>query len=265
MTIRIRKSATRNASGILEEMTIEDVRAFKPRVAVLPLGSTEPHGPHLPYGTDTIQVTGLCRRGVALANQRGARALLYPALPITNNANVRKFPFACRIGVRTLMSVIIDIVTQCKEDGVMKVVLVNGHGGNGGAVMATLRELSGMDRMPFVCLADQLAPQGFKSPIEYPSDHGGESETSRMLYLRPALVRTERLANNPVATLKVPQLLKASFVRPWHVYVPESAGGEARKSTAAKGQAVVEAHARGLADLLEALSKARFDTRFPYR
>ena len=41
-----------NLSGILEEMTIDDVRALKPNVALIPIGSTEPHGPALPFGTD---------------------------------------------------------------------------------------------------------------------------------------------------------------------------------------------------------------------
>src|SRR5262249_19909693 len=135
-------------------MTIDDVRAFGAEVAVLPLGSTEPHGPHLPYGTDTFQVTNLSREGVRIANSRGGRVLLYPTPPLTNNVNFRKFPFACRIGVRTLMTVIIDIVMQCKEDGVMKFVIVNGHGGNPGAIAAAMREIAGMDDMPFVCLAD---------------------------------------------------------------------------------------------------------------
>ena len=53
--------------GLLEEMTVEDIRAFKPEVVVLPLGSTEPHGPHLPMGTDTYQrnapVSPGCGRG----------------------------------------------------------------------------------------------------------------------------------------------------------------------------------------------------------
>ena len=52
-----------SAFGKLEEMTIEEVRQFQPEVAVFPLGSTEPHGPHLPYGTDTlIAGGGLARR-----------------------------------------------------------------------------------------------------------------------------------------------------------------------------------------------------------
>jgi creatinine amidohydrolase len=246
-------------------MTIDEVRAFKPQVAVLPLGSTEPHGPHLPYGTDTFQITNVCREGVREANSRGARALLYPTLPITNNANVRKFPFACRIGIRTLMTVIIDIVTQAKEDGVMKVVICNGHGGNPGAIAAAMREIAGMDNMPFVCLADPHSDERMKKIVEHASDHAGESETSQMLYLRPDLVRTEKFANNPIGEVKVPALKKAIFVRPWHLYVSVSAGGETRKSTEAKGKALQEVMASGLTELLVDLSKAKFDSRFPYK
>lgn len=261
-----KKSARRpRAWGLLEEMTIDDVRAFGAEVAVLPLGSTEPHGPHLPYGTDTFQVTNLSREGVRLANARGARVLLYPTLPITNNANFRKFPFACRIGVRTLMTVILDIVTQCKEDGVMKFVIVNGHGGNPGAIAASMREIAGMDDMPFVCLADPHYDPKLHQVILHASDHAGESETSQIMYLRPDLVRTDKLANNPLGEVKVPELKNATFVRPWHLYLPVSAGGETRKSTAAKGKAVQEIMARGLAELLVGLSKAKFDKRFPYR
>lgn len=253
--------------GLLEEMTVDEVRAFRPEVVVLPLGSTEPHGPHLPYGTDTYQVTALGRLAVRQANARGARALLYPALPITNNVNFRHFPFALRVGVRTLMTVIVDLVTQCREDGIRKVVILSGHGGNPAAIDAAVREIAGMDDtadMPFVCWTGGFAPEGFQSPIEHPSDHGGESETSRMLWIRPDLVRRDQLADNPFGVLRVPSLQKARFVRPWHLYVPVSAGGETRASSAAKGQAVIQANADGLAQLLVELSEAPYDDRFPY-
>lgn len=250
--------------GLLEEMTVEEVRAFAPQVVVLPLGSTEPHGPHLPMGTDTWQVTRLSRLAVAAANGRGARVLLYPTLPITNNANLRRFPFALRVGVRTLMSMLVDIVTQCRDDGVRKVVLVNGHGGNPDTIRATLREIAGMDGMPFVCATGGIPPEGWTSPIEHPSDHGGESETSRMMWIRPDLVRGDRLADNPFGRLAVPSLARADFVRPWHLYVPASAGGETRASSADKGRAITEAAAAGLADLLVELAAAPWSERFPY-
>jgi creatinine amidohydrolase len=251
-------------AGLLEEMTAEEVKAFAPQVVVLPLGSTEPHGPHLPMGTDTFQVTRLCRLAVAQANQQGARALLYPTLPITNNANFRRFPFSLRIGIRTLMSMIVDMVTQCREDGIGKVVIVNGHGGNPAAIEAALREIAGMDNMPFVCWTGGIAPPGFANPIEHPSDHGGESETSQMMWIRPDLVRRDRLEEFPFGRLRVEALAQTRFVRPWHLYVPRSAGGETRASSAEKGKALVEAYAQGLAELLVELSKAECDERFPY-
>lgn len=250
--------------GLLEEMTVEEVRAFGPEVVVLPLGSTEPHGPHLPLGTDVYQVTQLCRMAVAQANDKGGRVLLYPTLPITNNVNFRRFPFALRIGVRTLMDTIIDVARQCWEDGVRKVVVVNGHGGNPAAIDAALREIAGMDDMPFVCWSWGIEPAGFVDPIEHPSDHGGEDETSRMLWIRPDLVRRDQMRDNPFGKLRVPALAGASFVRPWHLYVPASAGGETRQASAEKGEAVVRARAEGLADLLAELSVAPYDERFPY-
>jgi len=251
-------------AGLLEEMTVEEVKAFAPQVVVLPLGSTEPHGPHLPMGTDTYQVTRLCRVAVERANQRGGKVLLYPTLPITNNANFRRFPFSLRIGIRTLMSVLVDIATQCKEDGINKVVIVNGHGGNPATIDAALREIAGMDDMPFVCWTGGIAPEDFVSPIEHASDHGGESETSLMMYIRPELVRTDKLAANPVGQLRVKKLAQTQFVRPWHLYVPVSAGGETRAASADKGRALIDAGAEGLAQLLAELSQAAYDERFPY-
>lgn len=250
--------------GLLEEMTVEDVRVFAPEVVVLPLGSTEPHGPHLPMGTDVWQVTRLGRVAVEAANNRGARVLLYPTLPITNNVNFRRFPFALRVGVRTLMQMLIDIVMQCREDGIKKIVFVNGHGGNPGTLDATLREIAGMDDMPFVCWTWGAWPEGVEYPIEHASDHGGEDETSRMLWIRPDLVRQDKLTDNPIGQLRIPKLSKANFVRPWHLYVPESAGGETRASSSEKGRTILETTSATLSDLLVELSATPWDERFPY-
>lgn len=251
--------------GLLEEMTVDEVRAFRPEVVVLPLGSTEPHGPHLPYGTDTYQIQKTCELGVKWANERGARALLYPTLPITNNANMRKVPFALRIGIRTLMTVLIDIAAQCWDDGIRKLVIVNGHGGNPAAVDAAMREMAGMDNMPFVCTTSGNPPKGFVNPIVHPSDHAGESESSRMLYCRPDLVRVDKFTNLPFGELRGPALANVRFVRPWHLYLPETGGGESREATAEKGRIITEGNAEGLADLLVELTNLPWDENFPYK
>ena len=254
-------------SGILNDMTIEDVRAFKPEVVIWSIGSTEPHGPVLPYGTDYLQSDAAVRAGTILANKRGARALMYPTLPIGNNANFKGFPFACRIAPRTLMQVILDVIEALEEDGIRKIVLVDGHGGNTDTMRATLRAHAQLHRPgegAFVCLTRGTQPKGL---IEHPSDHGGESEVSRMLHVRGDLVHQEKFGVFPrgeltVDALKDPAVL---FVRPWHLYVPESAGGDVRKSTAEKGRLLIEHTAEYLANLLVDLTKAEFNETFPYK
>jgi len=149
-------------------------------------------------------------------------------------------------------------------EGLKKVVILNGHGGNPDTICATLREIAGMDDMPFVCSTGGITPEGWQSPIEHASDHGGEDETSRMMWIRPDLVREDSLADNPIGRLAVPMLAETNLVRPWHLYVPASAGGETRTSSADKGRGVIEAGAAGLADLLVELSTTPWSERFPY-
>jgi creatinine amidohydrolase len=254
--------------GILDEMTIEDVRAFNTEVVVWAIASTEPHGPVLPYGTDHLQCDAAVRAGVILANQRGARALQYPTMPIGCNANFKGFPFACRIAPQTLIQVVLDVIEALEEDGIRKIVLVDGHGGNTEMMRAALRAHAHRHRpgdgSAFVCITRGSAPQGL---IAHPSDHGGESEVSRMLHVRPDLVHKEKFGVFPwgelaVEALKDPHVI---FVRPWHLYVPAAAGGDVREATEEKGRKLIEHSAEYLANLLVELTKAKFTDTFPYK
>jgi len=255
-------------NGILMEMTLDDVRAFNAEVVAVGVGSTEPHGPHLPYGTDYWQVDGVIRRAVLAANERGARALMYPTLPIGNNVNFRAWPLACRIRVRTLMQVLLDILEALTEDGIRKIVLVDGHGGNTDTLRATLRAFhhtQPVDGGAFACMTNGGPPDAAKL-VEHPSPHGGESEASRMLYVRPELVRTEHFADQPFGKLAVEALGRSNvhFVRPWHRFVPAAAGGDTRQASAEKGRALIEGGAEYLAELLVQLAEAPFTDAFPF-
>ena len=258
-------------TGILAEMTRDDVERLDSEVVLFGVGSTEPHGPHLPYGTDVYQTEGVCRRAVTRANERGAQALMYPTLPIGNNVNFKAYPFACRIGVRTLMNVVLDVIEAIEAEGVRKVVIVNGHGGNTDTLRATLREHAGRHgpgEGAFVCLTKttDAIPDETADRIEHPSKHAGESETSRMLFLRPDLVREDEFAEFEIRDPVIDELATddVSFVPPWHAYMPESAGGETRASSAEKGEAFVAGAADFVADLLVALDEAETDELFPY-
>ena len=256
-------------TGILSEMTNEEVQDFQPQVAALAVASTEPHGPVLPYGTDFFRCDGLCRRAVTQANQRKARVLMYPTLPIGNNVNFKPFPFACRIRVRTLMHVVLDIIEALEEDGIRKVVLVNAHGGNTDTLRATMREHFGRtppERRAFVCLTEGMPSPQAVAAIEHPSDHGGQSETSEIMYLQPDLVRTQKLQDLPFGKPVVKSIAdgKVYYVRPWHLHVPKGGGGETRESSAEKGRDLIESSAETLANFLVELNEAPWSPNFPY-
>ena len=256
-------------SGILSEMTIDQVRQFHPEVVIFGVGSTEPHGPALKYGTDTGYIDYVARRVTVGANERGARILMYPTLPIGNNVNFTAWPFVCRISIRTLMLTLLDIIEALEADGVRKIVLLNGHGGNTDAMSAVLREHYGKtpaDRRAFVCLTGSMPSAEALAMIEHPSDHGGEDETSRNMYARPETVDTAKLADFGRGTPVIDQLESPSirWVRPWHLHYPVSAGGDARKSSAEKGKALVESSIKELVKFLVELSNTPWHSDFPY-
>ncbi len=99
-------------------------------VAVLPLGATEPHNLHLPYGTDTIQVEVLAVEACRRAAERGARVVALPALPYGTETNQMRFPMAMNLNPSTVARVIADLVASLETHGVKKCLLLNGHGGN---------------------------------------------------------------------------------------------------------------------------------------
>lgn len=262
---------TLESSGILQEMTIDDVRELDPEVVVLGIGSTEPHGPHLPYGTDTFRVEEIGRRAVPAANEQGASALLYPSLPIGNNVNFKAWPHACRIGVRTLMDVVLDIIEALEEEGIQKIVLLNGHGGNTDTLEAALREHAGRHGPgggAFVALvsAANVSRSETTDVINHVSPHAGEAETCQILHLRPDLVRDDKFEDFPIQKSAIEQLEEnaVSFVPRWDAYVPASAGGDTRESTPEKGKVLIDATADWLADFLVELDDAALHEMFPY-
>lgn len=268
------KASLPQANGILMEMTISDVREFRGEVAVLPLTSVEPHGPHLPYGTDYFIGDGIVRQAVLLANKRQARVLLYPSMPYGNNVNFKAFPTACRVRVRTYMHMLLDIIEALEEDGFRKIVLVNSHGGNIDTIKAVLREHferhpAGSDRRAFVsfCAASSLASPEAKKIIEHASDHAGESETSLIMHFQGHLVRTSHLGDFPMNKPELAELKegKVQFVRPWEQYMPVSCGGNSSLASADKGKTLADSAAAGLADYLVRLSGSEWHPGFPYK
>jgi len=266
-----------NLSGILEEMTVEDIKTLKPNVGIIPIGSTEPHGPALPYGTDTFSTEERCYAATREANGKGAKVVCLPTQKISLNNNFYGLPFSCRISVPVFMSMVRDLVFFLMEEGINRVLIANGHGGNTDVLKAVQRDLAGERKLflgligPGIALPKQPPsksgkPSGIYALIEHPSPHAGEWETSNMLFLKPGLVKEEKIGVNPLNLPALEALEKhgVHFVKPWHLFVPASAGGDSRKATAEKGRILFEAGVKSWVELFVELSTAAESENFPF-
>ena len=254
----------------LAETNYGCVKQHRYEVAVLPLGAIEPHNLHLPYGMDVFEGDLIGERVCEAAWQHGAKVMLLPTMPYGTQTNQERFPFAMNVNPSTLGAVIADLVDSLVRQGILKVLLLNSHGGN--EVKSVLRELYGKSPAKlFLCNWYQVFDDVYHEIFEERDDHAGEMETSLALAFWPHLV-----ARNPDGTLaadagrKAPCRFEAvnqgwvSITRPWHLLTTNAGAGNPHAATADKGRRLVELLVERLARFLVELSAAKLDERFPY-
>ncbi len=250
----------------LAELNYGQVKAQPPfEVAVLPLGATEPHNLHLPYGTDTFQVEVIAGRAAANATEGGARVVVLPAIPYGTETNQMRFPLAMNLNPRTLALVITDLVASLATHGIRKCVLLNGHGGND--LKWLLRELHRTSPVHlFLCNWYKVAADRYREIFRDAGDHAGELETSMGLAHFPALVALDQADPGTMAVSRFEAVNRGwvEITRPWHLLTTNSGAGDPRPATADKGAAVTALVVERLAGFLKDLSSSRVDESFPY-
>jgi creatinine amidohydrolase len=252
---------------ILAEQTHAFVRQQDWQAAVLPFGATEPHNLHMPYGTDNFQVEEIGQRACAWAWQQGARVALLPTIPYGVNTNHLKIPgaIACSVRPTTLLAVLSDLVDSLSRQGIRKLVLLNGHGGN--ELKPLTRELHHTTDV-FLCVCDwyRMAGDLVTRLFEKPGEHADEMETSLGLAYFPELMRME-LADEGVARPTRFEAINRGWVsitRPWHLATTNTGLGDPRAATAEKGRRLMEAVTERLGGFLVELAKAEMNEEFPY-
>ena len=235
-------------------------------IAVLPLGATEQHGPHLPFDTDTIIAGGVAAR---------AKSLLpadFPAVFLAVEPVGYSIEHMDVAGTRTLrfdeaVERWIGIGEDCLARGFRRFVMLNAHGGNAPLMTIVATEL----RVRHSMLAVATSWTRFGYPPEFVSPrekalgiHGGLIETSVMLALRPDLVDMARARDFASAQAGFETDFRHLRAYGPHAFgwkmadlSPAGVAGNAAAATAAAGEAILDHAARGFAELLDDV--ARFD------
>ena len=251
---------------ILSEVNYGQVKGQPPiDVAVLPLGATEPHNLHLPYGTDTYQVESIAERACERAYGMGARVMMLPPLPYGTETNQMRFPLAMNLNPSTVARVITDLVASLATHGVKKCLLLNGHGGND--LKWVLRELHTATPVHlFLCNWYKMVADQYSAIFEDAGDHAGELETSVIQAIRPGLVAFDQADPGTMAATRFSAVNKGwvEITRPWHLLTTNSGAGDPRPSTPEKGAAIAEIAIDRIANFLAELAKSPVDEAFPY-
>lgn len=249
----------------LDETNLGRAGQIPYEVAVLPIGATEAHNLHLPYGTDTFQVQAIAEQACERAWQQGHRVMLLPVLPVSVNENTLGFPWTLSLRPTTVLTVLRDIVRSLEQHGLLKLLVLNGHGGN--ELKPFLRELF-METEVRIVLVNwwEVDPDGRAAIFDHPGEHGDEMETSLMLHLRPELVEPERADEGSVRAPRFTGMREgwAWIARPWDVLTTNSGVGNPAAASAEKGEQFLKRVVSKIAGLLGEMAGTPLDHWYPY-
>ena len=238
---------------LIENLTMPEFTAGleKTRTVLIPFGSTEEHGAHLPLSTDTLHAVEVGRR---LAERRPI--FIAPPIPYGVCRSTADHPGTLSITTATLRALAIDLVSTLYRQGLRNFILLTGHAG--GTHTSTLVDageelLQRFDDLRIAVLTEfMLASREGKGIIETPDDaHAGEIETSRLLHSHPQLV-------NGQGEREYPSFPSGILVRDKRKYWPGGVWGDPTKASAEKGARLEAAVVEALDRLVEELENPAF-------
>ena len=241
---------------LLAETTWKTIADTRYEVAVLPWGATEAHNRHLPYATDVIQCDHVAAEAARRAWEAGARVVVLPTVPFGVQTGQLDIPFCLNLNPSTQAAVLGDLCRALAGQGVRKLVIMNGHGGNDfRAIVRELQPAAGL----FLCTVNWWSCLDARPFFAEPGDHAGELETSVMLHVAPELVRPlEEAGPGAERRFRVAALREgwAWAPRRWTQVSDDTGVGDPSAATAEKGAAFFAAVAGRIAGFLVELAAA---------
>ncbi|MBN1179714.1 MAG: creatininase family protein [Anaerolineae bacterium] len=234
-------------------------------VVILPIASTEQHGPHLPVYTDTLILHEVLERTLAHL-PADFPAWVLPTLAYGKSNEHAGFPGTLTLTSETLIRVLKDIGDSATHSGFRRLAILNTHGGNTEIVDFVIRDIRQQTGMLVFALhlylRIALPSAGLTDAERTYGIHAGDVETSILLRCRPDLVRTERAPSSIPTQLQ--QMHYPPFMGPltfaWLMRDLSATGvlGDATQATPEKGERFLNDAALQTADLLRAIVTFHF-------
>jgi len=220
------------------------------KTIIIPFGTVEAHGRHLPLNTDTLIIREVVKKAASIAKVYMAPPIQYGVCTSTG-----QHPGTIGITASTLRKLTRDIVRDAFDKGLRKFILISGHGGSlhvaamKEAAETLTQELSGV-RIAALSIYEILGKEADAVAETKNDSHAGEIETSLVLHLAPALVKGRSKEEYP----KLPKPVVAKDkVRYW----PGAVWGDPGKATAEKGEKVFNIMVQSVVSLVKRLDKLK--------
>jgi creatinine amidohydrolase len=237
-----------NLTSIDFEKAVQECKG----VGIISIGVIEAHASHLPLGTDTIACHWVACRAAELEP-----AIVFPFYPFGVNIESVHLPGSVFIQQEVIFALLENVCDEMARNGLKKIILHNGHGGNRYFLPLFVQMLPGKQKpyvvyqanLPFNPEAREILESG-----EY--GHACEGETSMMLHIEPELVKMNQAPPSRFTNLKRNQeLLDAGAYTQvdWYAMYPHMYVGDARFATAEKGKALIDHEIKVLSELIKAV------------
>ena len=157
-------------------------------IVLIPTGSTEQHGPHMPVGTDAILATWFAERAAQGLLEKGIPAVVAPTFAVANSMHHMNFPGSLSLRPRTYMEALQEQCRAIAAHGFKRMAIINGHGGNIAPTKAALVDINIELGFPVYFLDYIVVPEAPYLDTQKGMVHACESETSLMLAYDETLV-----------------------------------------------------------------------------
>lgn len=242
---------------ILDQTNWKQVKNQKYDVAILPWGATEPHNYHLPYGTDSLETAKIAEEAAEKAWEQGAKIMVLPTIPLgVQNVGQINLPFCLHTRPSTQLRILEDILSALNGQGIKKLVLMNGHGGND--FKPLVRELQPKFPGVFISLVEWFRILNPDDYFEEGGDHANEMEASIIMHYFPHLVLPLNEAGSGNSNRVKLHGLRSNVAwapRQWDKVSEDTGIGNPYKSTPEKGKKFLDDVSTEIANYFIELAK----------